>query len=56
MVESGGRLGSLARTLIDEVVDECDMTESARRAATFKIMRAIGIAHAQASVYDGNID
>ena len=25
------------------MVGECDMTESARRAATFKILRAIGI-------------
>ncbi len=56
VVESGGRLAGttpsyLARTtLIDEVVVvvvvvQCDvMTESARRAAaTFKILRAIGI-------------
>ena len=43
VVESGGRLGPLARTFIDEVVGECDMSESARRAAAFKILRAIGI-------------
>ena len=43
VVESGGRLGPLARTFIDEVVGECDMSESARRAATFKILRAIRI-------------
>ncbi len=41
-MESGGRLGPLA-TFIDDVVGQCDMTESARRAATFKILRAIGI-------------
>ena len=32
----GGRLGPLARTFIDEVVGECDITNSARRAATFR--------------------
>ncbi len=43
----GGGWGPLARTFIDVVVGECDLTEhvteSARRAATFKILRAIGI-------------
>ena len=43
VVESEGRQGPLARTVIDEVVGECDVTESARRAATFKILRANGI-------------
>ena len=42
MVESGGRLGPRARTFIDEVVGECDMTES-EGGATFKILRAFGI-------------
>ena len=37
-----GTLGPIARTFIDEVVGECDVTESARRAARFKILRAIG--------------
>ena len=36
-------MGPLARKFIDEVVEECDITEAAPRAAAFKILRAIGI-------------
>ncbi len=39
----GGVRGAAGTPRIDEVVGECDITESAKRAATFKILRAIGI-------------
>jgi hypothetical protein len=42
VLETGGA-GTLARTFIDEVVGECDMSGSQRRATTFKVQRAIGI-------------
>ncbi len=42
---------------MDEVVGECDMTESAIRAATFNYSAGDrDQPHAQASVHDGNVD
>ncbi len=42
-VEAGGRLGAEARELISKVVEHCDISERAEKAATFKIIRAVWV-------------
>jgi hypothetical protein len=43
VVETGGRLGSVAKQFMGEVVAECDVTEVAKKAAASRMLRADGI-------------
>ncbi len=42
-MKAGGRLGAEARELISKVVEHCDISERAKKAATFKILRAVWV-------------
>ena len=51
VVKEGGWLGAEARELVSKVVEHCDISERAKKAATIKILRAVHLAPMHTHLY-----